>query len=119
MMENIRNLALFGNGEVMCWILRTLLHLGYQTTFSVLQAGHFGVAQSQRRLIIIAAAPGDKLPCFPEPMHVFPGRMFEEVILLNKRFFGTNMSPGAPRRSITTWDVISDLLRISSGNTVD
>lgn len=48
--------------------------MGYQVKFAVLQAGQYGVPQSRRRLVLIAAAPGYKLPNFPEPQHVFSPR---------------------------------------------
>ena len=35
--------------------------MGYQCTFAVLQAGKYGVAQTRRRVIILAAAQGEKL----------------------------------------------------------
>ena len=38
--------------------LRALVRMGYQCTFGILQAGQFGVAQTRRRAIILAAAPG-------------------------------------------------------------
>lgn len=51
--------------------LYCLLSMGYQCSFGVLQAGNYGVPQTRRRLFILAAAPGLKLPVFPEPTHVF------------------------------------------------
>ena len=51
--------------------LRALTKMGYQCTFGILQAGHYGVPQTRRRCILIAAAPGYKLPLYPEPLHTF------------------------------------------------
>lgn len=48
--------------------------MGYQVTFGILQAGHYGIPQSRRRFILMAAAPGYVLPKYPEPMHVFNKR---------------------------------------------
>lgn len=45
-----------------------------QCTFGVLQAGSYGVPQTRRRAIIMAAAPGYTLPMFPEPTHCFARR---------------------------------------------
>jgi site-specific DNA-cytosine methylase len=42
-----------------------------QVRFGVLNAGNFGVAQSRKRTIIIAAAPDETMPDWPEAMHVF------------------------------------------------
>lgn len=44
-LENVRNLVANENGMVLKLILATLVRMGYQVTFNVLQAGHFGVAQ--------------------------------------------------------------------------
>ncbi|CAG8695566.1 DNA (cytosine-5)-methyltransferase 1B isoform X10 [Rhizophagus irregularis DAOM 181602=DAOM 197198] len=41
--------------------------MGYQTRFSVQQAGHHGVPQSRRRLFIWGAKRGSYLPDFPQP----------------------------------------------------
>ena len=54
--------------------LRCFLVMGYQVTFGILQAGHYGIPQTRRRLIIMATAPGIRLPAYPEPMHVFNKR---------------------------------------------
>jgi site-specific DNA-cytosine methylase len=42
-----------------------------QVRFGVLNAGNFGVAQSRKRTFIIAAAPDETMPDWPEAMHVF------------------------------------------------
>ena len=63
--------------------LRCLLAMGYQVAFGILQAGHYGVPQTRRRLIIFAAAPGYKLPNFPEPQHVFSKRGCQLNIVVN------------------------------------
>jgi DNA (cytosine-5)-methyltransferase 1 len=44
-LENVRNLVANENGMVLKLILATLVRLGYQVAFNVLQAGHFGIAQ--------------------------------------------------------------------------
>lgn len=44
---------------------------GLQVRFGVLNAGNFGVAQSRKRTFIIAGAPGETLPEWPEASHVF------------------------------------------------
>ena len=45
--------------------------MGYSCSFGILQAGHYGVAQTRRRCILLASAPGFSLPLHPEPMHTF------------------------------------------------
>ena len=141
---------------------RIILQVGY----CVLQAGHYGVAQTRKRFILVAAGPGEQLPVFPEPRystvqyftvlyctvlyvcnycifleiliskfsgvsarildtcssllrHVFPGGLSEDLIIDKKRRIGTGRNPGAPKRTMTTWDVISDLPVIESGRAGD
>ena len=43
----------------------------YFLYLGILQAGHYGVPQTRRRCILLAAAPGYNLPFYPEPMHTF------------------------------------------------
>mgnify|MGYP002628180812 CR=1 FL=1 len=115
-LENVRNLVANENGMVLKLILATLVRMGYQVTFNVLQAGHFGVAQTRRRLIVLAAAPGEKLPIYPEPLHNFPGPHFQEIEVDGRKYSTTCSRPGAPRRALTCWDAISDLPVIPAGH---
>ena len=62
-LENVRNFVSFKGGMVLKLALRCLVSMGYQCTFGVLQAGSYGVAQTRRRLILLAAAPGEVRPC--------------------------------------------------------
>ena len=39
--------------------------------FGVLNAGNFGVSQSRKRTFIWGVAPGNILPEWPKPQHVF------------------------------------------------
>ena len=64
----------------------------------------------------MAAAPGQSLPLFPEPIYNFAGPHFLDVEVDGRRFAPTNVRPGAPRRALTVWDAISDLPPISSGH---
>jgi site-specific DNA-cytosine methylase len=49
----------------------------------VLQAGNYGVPQTRRRAIIMAAAPGQKLPMFPEPLHCFAKRACQLTVVVD------------------------------------
>ncbi|KGL93558.1 DNA (cytosine-5)-methyltransferase 1, partial [Charadrius vociferus] len=62
LLENVRNFVSFKRSMVLKLTLRCLVRMGYQCTFGVLQAGQYGVAQTRRRAIVLAAAPGEKLP---------------------------------------------------------
>ena len=50
-----------------------LQDVGYvsQVRFGVLNAGNFGVSQSRKRTFIWGVAPGNDLPEWPAPLHVF------------------------------------------------
>ena len=45
LLENVRNLVANENGMVLKLIISTLVCMGYQVSFNILQAGHFGTAQ--------------------------------------------------------------------------
>eukprot|EP00092_Neocalanus_flemingeri_P000044 GFUD01000045.1.p1 GENE.GFUD01000045.1~~GFUD01000045.1.p1 ORF type:complete len:874 (+),score=224.36 GFUD01000045.1:3-2624(+) len=115
-LENVRNLVANENGMVLKLIIATLVKMGYQVAFNILQAGHYGVAQTRRRLIVIGAAPGEVLPVYPEPVHCFQGPHFQEIEVDGRKFSTTCTRPGAPRRALTCWDAISDLPPIASGH---
>ena len=70
-MENVRDFASFKKSMVLKSCLRALTKMGYSCSFGILQAGHYGVAQTRRRCILLASAPGFSLPLYPEPMHTF------------------------------------------------
>lgn len=69
--ENVMAFASFMRGMVLKLFLKCLLDLDYQVNCGVLQCGQYGVPQSRRRFILIAAGPGMVLPNLPEPQHVF------------------------------------------------
>ena len=45
--------------------------IAVQVRFGVLNAGNFGVSQSRKRTFIWGVAPGDAMPEWPSPLHVF------------------------------------------------
>uniref|UniRef100_A0A2H1WNZ3 DNA (cytosine-5)-methyltransferase n=1 Tax=Spodoptera frugiperda TaxID=7108 RepID=A0A2H1WNZ3_SPOFR len=116
-LENVRNFVAFKKGMVLKLTLRALLDMGYQCTFGILQAGNYGVPQTRRRLIILAAAPGYKLPFYPEPTHVFSRRACSLTTTIDGKRFVTNIhwDESAPRRTCTIRDAMSDLPRICNG----
>ena len=59
--------------------------------YTVLQAGQYGLPQNRRRFFLLAAGPGERLPHFLRPTHVFPGGV------------------SAPHTTVTVRDAISDL----------
>lgn len=92
--------------------------MGYQVTFGILQAGHYGIPQTRRRLIVMAAAPGTPLPRYPEPLHVFHKRGCQLSFQVNGVRYTTGMkwTESAPYRMITVRDAMSDLPLIRNGH---
>ncbi|CAH1179610.1 unnamed protein product [Phaedon cochleariae] len=116
-LENVRNFVSFKRSMVLKLTLRCLLAMGYQVTFGVLQAGHYGVPQTRRRLIIMAAAPGFILPKYPEPLHVFNKRGCQLSFTVDgwRYFNGCEWKESAPYRTICVRDAMSDLPDIKNG----
>ena len=116
-LENVRNFASFKKGMVLKLCLATLIKLGYQATFAILQAGQFGVAQTRRRAIILAAAPGETLPLYPEPRHVFSPQACSLSVQIDEVRYTSNVrwTESAPFRTCTVRDTMSDLPRIRNG----
>ncbi|KAK0063574.1 DNA (cytosine-5)-methyltransferase 1 [Biomphalaria pfeifferi] len=117
LLENVRNFVSFKRSMVLKLTLRSLLRMGYQCTFGVLQAGSYGVAQTRRRAIILAAAPGEKLPMFPEPMHTFAPRAMQLSVMVDEKKFVSNIknTSSTPYRTITVRDAMSDLPEVKNG----
>ncbi|CAN7989273.1 unnamed protein product, partial [Ixodes hexagonus] len=108
LMENVKSFVSEEQSLVMQLTLQCLLRIGYQCCFGVLQAGSYGLPQDRKRLVILAAAPGELLPKFPEPKTSFHRHNF---VTVNGKKFGptTTWGDSAPLRTITLRDAISDL----------
>ncbi|KAF9060284.1 S-adenosyl-L-methionine-dependent methyltransferase [Rhodocollybia butyracea] len=52
-----------------------VLNLGYSLTYRILNASHYGVPSSRKRLIVIAAAQDRPLPAWPVPTHGGEGKL--------------------------------------------
>nr|XP_054770266.1 DNA (cytosine-5)-methyltransferase PliMCI-like [Lytechinus pictus] len=117
LLENVRNFVSYKKNMVLKLALRCLLRMGYQCTFGILQAGQYGVPQTRRRAIILAAAPGEKLPFYPEPLHVFAPRACSlSVVIGDKKIESNNQwCLSAPYRTISVRDSMSDLPTIRNG----
>ncbi|KAJ8369806.1 hypothetical protein SKAU_G00098340 [Synaphobranchus kaupii] len=117
LLENVRNFVSFKRSMVLKLTLRCLVRMGYQCTFGVLQAGQYGVAQTRRRAIILAAAPGEKLPRYPEPLHVFAPRACSLSVVVDEKRYVSNVTRGngGVYRTITVRDTMSDLPEIRNG----
>ncbi len=85
-MENVPNLLTAENGYFYREIEELFQSMGYSVEKGVLNASDFGVPQNRRRAVIIGKK-GGKAPCPPKPKNV----------------------------AVTTWDAISDLAYLESG----
>ncbi|ORX99839.1 S-adenosyl-L-methionine-dependent methyltransferase [Basidiobolus meristosporus CBS 931.73] len=126
LLENVRGMLAFKLGGeqdgtnrikggikmgVVKFILRALTSMGYQTRFSVQQAGHHGLPQSRRRLFFWGAKRGSNLPEFPQPSNCFPKQGTLNINLPNgKSFTAIKRTIGhAPHFPVTVADAICDL----------
>ncbi|BES95266.1 Cytosine-specific methyltransferase [Nesidiocoris tenuis] len=117
LLENVRNFVSFKNSIVLKLTLSCLVAMGYQVAFGVLQAGNYGVPQTRRRVIIMAAAPGEILPDYPVPLHAFRRADHLPIVQIdNKKYTILPVTNGAPRRIISVYDALSDLPKIESGS---
>ena len=112
----LENVQEFAKGWILKKCLSGLVEMGYQCSFSVMQAGQFGVPQSRRRLIILAAAPGEKLPLYPEPQHVFFPSASPQPVRIDGVLYeaNTGWKDSAPYRTVSLLDAIRDLPRIDN-----
>lgn len=120
-MENVRNFVFCKKNMVLKLTIRCLIRMGYQCSFGIVQAGSYGVPQTRRRMILIAAAPGEILPKFPEPTHVFSKRCCSLTIMIDNKKYNINYAwkESAPYRTITVKDALYDLPEIKCGSNIE
>nr|XP_010936296.1 DNA (cytosine-5)-methyltransferase 1B [Elaeis guineensis]XP_019701343.1 DNA (cytosine-5)-methyltransferase 1B [Elaeis guineensis]XP_019701346.1 DNA (cytosine-5)-methyltransferase 1B [Elaeis guineensis]XP_019701349.1 DNA (cytosine-5)-methyltransferase 1B [Elaeis guineensis]XP_029123947.1 DNA (cytosine-5)-methyltransferase 1B [Elaeis guineensis] len=116
LLENVRNFVSFNKGQTFRLTLASLLEMGYQVRFGILEAGAYGVPQSRKRAFIWAASPKETLPEWPEPMHVFASPELKITMPGGVHYAAVrSTSGGAPFRSITVRDTIGDLPPVPNG----
>ncbi|CAM8988592.1 unnamed protein product [Rhodiola kirilowii] len=116
LLENVRNFVSFNKGQTFRLTLASLLEMGYQVRFGILEAGSFGVSQSRKRAFIWAASPEETLPEWPEPMHVFGVPELKISLSGNEQYAAVkSTASGAPFRAITVRDTIGDLPAVENG----
>lgn len=108
-LENVVGLATHKKGNTLNLIQECFNKLGYETDWKILNAAHYGVPQKRERFILIGVEKGGNIN-FPIPTHHYSGatighRDHEYTIASN------NQLPMA----ISTMEAISDLPKISSG----
>lgn len=109
LIENVRAFISHRKSQMLQMTLAVLVRMNYQVTFGVLQAGHYGLPQTRRRVVLMAASPGNKLPQFPEPLYTFNPKGLK--VTVHNKLYKTNITQleSAPFRPITVRDAISDL----------
>ena len=84
------------------------------------QAGHFGVPQNRRRIVIMAAAPGQILPKMPKPTTQFSCSNLS--VKISGQTIWTcesdDAAEAAPFRTVSIREAISDLPTIEAGDQV-
>ncbi|PSC75867.1 DNA (cytosine-5)-methyltransferase 1-like [Micractinium conductrix] len=119
LLENVRNFVSHNKSFTFRLTLRSLLDMGYQVRFGVLNAGNFGVAQSRKRTFIWAAAPGELLPDWPRLMHCFRTPQLTINLPGGVQYCAVPQTVGAPLRPVTVRDAIADLPAIQNGHMVE
>eukprot|EP01050_Picozoa_sp_SAG11_P006441 SAG11_NODE_498_length_8940_cov_11.447121_10_plen_151_part_00 len=61
--------AMMPGNVSLLWLQAGLLARGYQVHYSLLNAPLYGIPAERRRLVLLAAAPSERLPRFPTPTH--------------------------------------------------
>ncbi|CAH8276765.1 unnamed protein product [Arabidopsis lyrata] len=116
LLENVKKIVSFNNGQTFQLTIASLLEMGYQVRFGLLEAGAYGISQPRKRAFIWAAAPNEVLPEWPEPMHVFNNPGFKISLSRGLHCAAVhNTKSGAPFRSITVRDTIGDLPPVENG----
>ncbi|GER54987.1 cytosine-specific methyltransferase [Striga asiatica] len=116
LLENVRNFVSFNQGQTFRLTLASLLEMGYQVRFGILEAGAYGVPQSRKRAFIWAASPEQLLPEWPEPMYVFAAPELKISMSKNLHYSAAkSTTKGAPFRSLTVRDTIGDLPPVGNG----
>nr|AQM49847.1 methyltransferase 1 [Boechera holboellii] len=116
LLENVRTFVSFNKGQTFQLTLASLLEMGYQVRFGILEAGAYGVSQSRKRAFIWAAAPEEVLPEWPEPMYVFGVPKLKISLSQGLHYAAVRSTAlGAPFRPITVRDTIGDLPPVENG----
>ncbi|GMH33098.1 hypothetical protein BSKO_00932 [Bryopsis sp. KO-2023] len=115
LLENVRAFVSHNKSKTFRLAVRSLLDMGYQVRFGVLNAGNYGVPQSRKRTFIWGAAPGEKLPDWPAQMHVFSSPQLTITLPGGIKYVAVPNRNGAPLRTVTVKDAIGDLPPIKNG----
>ncbi|KAI0095061.1 S-adenosyl-L-methionine-dependent methyltransferase [Irpex rosettiformis] len=93
------------------FLVHSLLVMGYQVRFCLLEAAHYGTPQARVRFFLIASQLGHTLPSIPAPMYDLPTKD-ALAIRFPHNLTITPITPTSglvPHRYISVEDAISDL----------
>jgi DNA (cytosine-5)-methyltransferase 1 len=123
-MENVREIGLFGGRNVAEEIAATADELGYETRYTLLNAVWFGVPQLRERMVIVGFRKElGLIPTFPEIQHRYDlpvgystaragtGRV--DVRPPRDRYVDHHDTVRRPRRAVTAADAFADLPAIT------
>ncbi len=105
----------FNKGLTFRTALRTLIEIGYQVRFGVLNAAFYGVGQSRKRAFLLAAAPGETMPDWPLPQTCFNSPQLTFELPCGTKFCAVPQGKAAPLRAVTVRDMIGDLPAVRNG----
>ena len=116
LLENVRNFVSHNKSFQFKLTVRSLISMGYQVRFGVLNAGNFGVAQSRKRAFVYGIAPGEVMPEWPMAQNVFRSLQLSIGLPGGHKFLAVDTKEGAPLRAVTVRDTIGDLPPITNGD---
>ncbi|KAL4794419.1 S-adenosyl-L-methionine-dependent methyltransferase [Aspergillus venezuelensis] len=82
-----------GHEEDFCGVIRDFLETGYSVRWAILNCVGYGVPQLRKRLVVIAAGPGENLPAMPRPTHGPPNSGLRNFLTINQTI--SAIPPGA------------------------
>jgi len=80
LLENVPNILSIDEGRVVGKICRSIEDLGYRLDYSILNASHFGIPQSRRRVYFVGLKDGDYTPPSPTHEQICVGDIMEDSV---------------------------------------
>ncbi|KAL8998475.1 MAG: hypothetical protein Q9169_002512 [Polycauliona sp. 2 TL-2023] len=109
--------------EWMDALVRFFTALGFSVRWRVLNLAYYGCPQARKRLVVMAACPGETLPGFPPPTHgpgLLPLATVNDAIQRIPRGCPNHDPSGAPRRNLFPYNADLPLKNcITTGRSLD